>query len=204
MKTFVALLFALSFCAFADEVRLSDGVDEIVKLSQSQVTADIIKGFIHKSTLVYDLTADEIIHLRKSGVADEIVTTMLKHAAGFRSGAAANAAVAATSSTAVFSTSAPVAPAQTSVIAQPDPRVIATSVYSSPLVAPPVVYSSSYCPAPSSVYYPESEFYLRFGTPSFPWHSLRYSYPHYGPRFSIGYGFGFGGGYHGGFHGHCR
>lgn len=175
MKKFAAMAFAVSLlAASAEEIRVSPGVNEVLKLSKSQISPEVIKEYVDKSPLAFDLTADEIIHLHKSGVSDDVVATMLKHVGEMRRAAAAGTAIASAAPT----------PAQTSVVAQPDPRVVATPGYPAvPVTAPaapiytyadatpvyaatPSYYYSSYYSYPAYYTWPSS-FYFSLGYPGF-------------------------------------
>jgi hypothetical protein len=61
----------------AEPVQLSSRTQEILKLVRAQVHDDVIVAFIQNGNCRYNLTASEIIHLRKEGVSDRVLTAML-------------------------------------------------------------------------------------------------------------------------------
>jgi len=57
----------------------STGIGDIVKMASAGVDARVIMGFIQQSQVSYHPTAQEIILLKRLGVANDIVITMLAH-----------------------------------------------------------------------------------------------------------------------------
>ena len=57
--------------------RLPYGVDDVLKLSRSQVSEDIIQNYIANSGTVYNLTPNEIVYLRNEGVSDRVINAMV-------------------------------------------------------------------------------------------------------------------------------
>lgn len=69
---------ALKGVAAAPEVPvLSPAVADILKLTRAKISDDVIIAFIQSGKRAYDLTASEIIYLRKEGVSDQVLATML-------------------------------------------------------------------------------------------------------------------------------
>jgi hypothetical protein len=56
----------------------SPGVADILKLLQAGVSKDVIKAFVEHSSVVYQLTADDIVALKQQGVPDDLITTMVQ------------------------------------------------------------------------------------------------------------------------------
>src|SRR5262245_18020583 len=54
----------------AEPVQLSAGGEDVLKLSRAKVSDDVIVAFIQSSGQRFNLTAAEIVHLRKEGVSD--------------------------------------------------------------------------------------------------------------------------------------
>lgn len=203
-------------------IRLSAGLDDVVKLHKAGVDETVILAFIENSSVAYHPSAQEIIKLRELGISSPIITTLLRRGDEVRQRAAQvrkeslvqspqPAAPAATAST------QPTAPAVSAI--QPASVYYAPSAY--PVSSPTVVYATY--PAPYAVgsyayggcYYPRHYTYY----PSYYSYRPHYyssCYPrvsHYSsfyPRVSFGVSFGggrFGGFHRGGFRGgfrHCR
>src|SRR4051794_32700686 len=77
-----ALFVALSapfFQTFAQQVPAADpmSVDLIVKLSKEGVSEDVLIAKIKKNGKAFDLNGDELVELKKLGVADSVVKTLL-------------------------------------------------------------------------------------------------------------------------------
>jgi len=69
---------SMSAAATATEpVRLSQGVADILKLARGKVSDDVTVAFIENSGRSFNLTASEIIYLRKEGVSDRVLASML-------------------------------------------------------------------------------------------------------------------------------
>ena len=60
-----------------EPVQLSYGVGDILKMARAKVGDEVIVAFIRKSGRRYNMSADEIVYLRKEGVSDLVLTTML-------------------------------------------------------------------------------------------------------------------------------
>src|SRR6266536_2828401 len=61
--------------------RLSFGVDEVVKMYQGGVEADVILNYVENSSVPYHLNAEEIVHLHDLGVPSPIITALIRHGA---------------------------------------------------------------------------------------------------------------------------
>lgn len=169
------LAATLPLVVSADDNTLPPVASEVLKLSQSQVGSDVVKNYIQNSTAPCNLTADQIIALRKAGVADDVVTALLRHSGELQKAAAPSAPVA-------------VAPAPAQVIASnvqaPPPMTVTTNVTTvieRPVYAEPVYVSPGYY----DYYYPRSSISFSFGIP-----------------FGRSWGYGFRGGWGGHFGGH--
>jgi len=57
----------------------SPGVGDIVKMASAGVDASVIKGFIEQARVSYHPAAQEIILLKRLGVANDVVIAMLAH-----------------------------------------------------------------------------------------------------------------------------
>src|SRR4051812_27615221 len=60
-------------------VNVSPAAAEVVRLSESGVSQEVVLAFIQNSQTNFDLTADDVLYLKDVGVAPEIVTAMLNH-----------------------------------------------------------------------------------------------------------------------------
>src|SRR5438876_1630109 len=65
----------------AQSARLSFGVDEVVKMYQGGVEADVILNYVENSKVPYHLSAEEIVRLHDLGVPSPIVTALIRHGA---------------------------------------------------------------------------------------------------------------------------
>ena len=63
-------------------VNVSPAAAEVVRLSESGVSQEVVLAFIQNSQTNFDLTADDVLYLKDVGVAPEIVTAMLNHDSG--------------------------------------------------------------------------------------------------------------------------
>lgn len=162
----------------AETVQLSAGVWEILKLTRAKIADDVTVSFIQNGSRSYNLSASEIIYLRKEGVSDRVLVAMLNQ------------------------------PARPSPAPQPSPQIAPQLVappYVPSASAPQYVQSPQPAPvyetAPASTVYvfPETP---RYYYPSYPY--SYYSYPYYYgysyPSWSVGVSFG-NCGYYGGWWG---
>lgn len=68
---------AVSSVPAAGKFYLSSGAADVLKLAHAKVNDDVTIAFIQSSNRRYDLSADEILYLRKEGVSDRVLTAML-------------------------------------------------------------------------------------------------------------------------------
>jgi len=157
-------------------VRLAPGAEDVLKLSRAKVGDDVIVAFVQNPGRRYNLTADEVLYLRKAGVPDRVLTAMLNQ-----------------SSRPALPAPPPAAPAPST---PPTPPGYATQ---NALNAPSPVYQAApdYAPAEATYVAPEPASYYYNSYPSY---GYSYSYP----AFSLGFGFGAGCSYpyYGGYY--CR
>jgi len=62
-----------------ENVALSTGLSEVVKLAQSGVGEDVILAYVEKYSGRFDVGADQILYLNDLGVSSTVITSMLKH-----------------------------------------------------------------------------------------------------------------------------
>src|SRR5882672_3316133 len=60
-----------------DSAKLPYGVADVVKLSRSQVSEDVILSYVQNSGIAYSLSPDDIVRLRNEGVSDRVINSML-------------------------------------------------------------------------------------------------------------------------------
>src|SRR3989442_11277264 len=100
--------------------RLSFGVDEVVKMYQGGVEADVILNYIENSSVPYHLSAEEVVHLHDIGVPSQIVTTLIRHGAKVQQQAnAASALIQQKATEEAKAASAYINPYSPTVYAQP-------------------------------------------------------------------------------------
>lgn len=116
----------------SNPVQLSPGVPEILKLARAPISDDIIIAFLKNSGTSYDLSVSQILYLKKEGVSERVIASML--------------AQSKQPAQEIAPTSPPSPPAP----AAPQPA------YSG---APSVQYVPTYEPAPT-VYVPSSTVYV--------------------------------------------
>jgi hypothetical protein len=68
-------------------VQLSPYSLDIQRLAQAQVDEAVILAYVTNSAGIFNLTADQIIHLKKAGVAPQVVNAMIQHDQEVLSGA---------------------------------------------------------------------------------------------------------------------
>ena len=169
MKTILALLL-LAFAANAsraDDIYLSTGVKDVLKLSKSSVDSKVIESFVQNSSVAYNPTADEIIYLHKEGVGDNVIAALLKRGGELRQQnpapvAAMQQAPALNPATVIYQ------PAST-------PSPVATTVYYNSVISSPGAYYGSV-----------------ISVPSYPYYSYYPGYSCFSPTFSFGFGFPLG------------
>lgn len=69
------------------KVQLSPWSLEVQKLTQAQVDQAVILAYITNSAGIFNLTADDIIHLKTLGAAPAVINAMIQHDQGILSGA---------------------------------------------------------------------------------------------------------------------
>lgn len=135
-QTLAALLLGSSLLvAFADQSKLSPGVQQVLKLSQAHMSDDVITSYIRNSTDTYKLSADDIVYLSGQGVSQSVISALLQK-----------------TGTATASTSAPVsAPpvTQPAISSQPAPQVLPPG--GQPPISPQVSIAPSTPPTATAV-----------------------------------------------------
>jgi hypothetical protein len=66
-------------------VDLSPGAAEVVKLSKAGMGDDVVLAYIRSSQSLYNLSADDVLYLRNSGLSGPVLTGMLNHDGALRS-----------------------------------------------------------------------------------------------------------------------
>jgi hypothetical protein len=64
--------------------KYSAGVNEILNMLQAGVSADVVKSYIENSPVAYELSAADLIALKKRAVPDELTMAMIKRGAALR------------------------------------------------------------------------------------------------------------------------
>ena len=171
--------------ARADSAKLPYGVADVVKLSRSQVSEDVIMSYVLNSGIAYSLGSDDIVRLRNDGVSDRVVNAMLgQHNKAVQAAQLAAAAPAPVSSDNV----APPAVSETQSVPDSD----TAPAVEAPLTPPASsTYVIPYPPATAPYY----------GYPSYYYPYYPYYYGGYYGGPIVSFSFGFGGG-HGHFHHH--
>jgi len=170
--------------------RLSFGVDDVVKMYQGGVEADVILNYVENSSVPYHLSAEEVVHLREIGVPSPIITTMIRHGAKVQQQANAASALiqqkAAEEAKAAAASNNPDSPA---VYTPPAPAVTYTYAYPTYVNTYPAYVYPSYYSYPRYCY--SSPFYYRYG---YSGYQHCYSYGNFGyyPRYGFGFGARFG------------
>jgi uncharacterized membrane protein YgcG len=187
-------------------------VGEVIKLSQAGLGNDVVLSFVNGSQSFYNLSADEIVRLKDSGVSPAVITAMLNHDVALR-----NSNPNPFGPGAGYGTM-PQSPAQTGQVSMPQQAPPDQATVQQPAPTTVVVQQ----PGPTQVEY----------VPVSPGPDYYWAPGYWGPdgiwlgggwlRFGIGYGYGWGGyrgwyggrgfgggfrggGFHGGgggFHGH--
>ena len=60
------------------QANLSPGLQEVVKLTKSQMTDDIIISYIQNSGTAYHLSADDMLYLKNQGVSQPVISALLQ------------------------------------------------------------------------------------------------------------------------------
>ncbi len=67
---------ALNRCQAQTPANLSDGLKQVVKLSQAQMTDDVIVNYIKGSGATYNLSVDDILYLKSQGVSQPVIAAL--------------------------------------------------------------------------------------------------------------------------------
>jgi hypothetical protein len=126
-----------------ENVAITPGLSEVVKLAQAGVGEEVIVAYVEKYSGRFDVGADQILYLNDLGVPSTIITSMLKHDG---SDAAAVAAASANPP------SAPTNVPQTQVVEPSAPVQVATSVAPPPTSTEVSYFYDSLSPYGSWVY----------------------------------------------------
>ncbi|MGA2242649.1 MAG: hypothetical protein ABSH11_11545 [Verrucomicrobiota bacterium] len=161
-------------------VQLSYGVSQIVQLSKAKVSDDTIVNYIHNSGSSYGLDASQIVYLKRQGVSDTVINTMLNQPRQLAP-AAPQPAASTASSTATVVTQPAVTYVQT---------VPSSTVYVIPDTQTYRYYNNYYQP----YYYP---YYGGWYYPPVTF-SFGFDGGYRGGYYHGGWGGGYRGGYHGG------
>jgi hypothetical protein len=179
-------------------VKLPYGVADVLKLSQAQISEDIIVNYVQNSGTIYNLAPGDIVYLRNQGVSDRVLNTMLDQKGRVAGSAAGSGPQVVASAGPAAGMPAP-APAPAPVEAAPPAPAPGpgpapgTAAVEAPMTPPASsVYVIPY-PAATSAYYGSYYYPYGYGYP----YAYSYPYPYYwGPRVSVGVRIG--GGYWGG------
>jgi len=172
----------------AQPARLSFGVDEVVKMHNGGVEADVIMNYIENSSVPYHLSAEEVVHLHDIGVPSPIITTLIRHGAKVQQqAAAASAQIQQKATEEAKAASAFFNPYSPAVYAAPAPVVNYTYAY-------PTYVNTAYPYYGYSSYYPSYYSYPRYCYSSPFYFSFSYpGYRHFYGGFRSFPRFGFGG-----------
>jgi hypothetical protein len=66
------------------QVRFSPGVRDVLKMLDAKVEVSIVQTYIKNSQTAYNLSATEIIALKRRGVPDEVIANLIQHGAEVR------------------------------------------------------------------------------------------------------------------------
>src|SRR4051812_37171317 len=75
---------AVSTDAGTTPVNLSPAAAEVVRLSGSGVSEDVVAAYIQGSQSSFNLSADDILYLKDVGLSSPVVTAMLTHDTALR------------------------------------------------------------------------------------------------------------------------
>ena len=128
-----------------NQIHLSSGVADILKLGRAGISEDVILAFLQSSGDSYDLSAPEVVYLKKEGVPDKVLAAML---AQHKTPAQPVTAAAAPAAQPAYAGAPNV---QYVPVYQPAPTVY---------VQPPTTYVTQY-PSTTYTYYDFSPYYYR-------------------------------------------
>jgi len=165
--------------------KLPYGVEDVLKLSHSQVGDDIVVNYIRNTGTIYALSPQDIVYLRNQGVSDRVIEAMIEQ----------RKVVTAENPPPAQAPAFPNAPQVPNTPGAPDYTQVAP-VYTEPQTTAPA--STVYVTPPPSYTY------------AYPYDGYYGYYPYYyGGPFIFGYGYYGHGGYyghpyygHGGYYGH--
>jgi hypothetical protein len=152
----------------AEKVLLSSAAEDVLKLAKAKINDDVTLAFIQNHERRYSLSAGEILHLRKEGVSDRILTAMLNHGTG--AGGISEPDVAPTGSP------------------PPEPAPEASAPQSATLPEATTVVET----APSAIYLATTPAFYSFYDPWPYWYD---PWPYWNPCYSVGFYWGWGGSY---------
>jgi len=58
------------------QTKLPYGVEDVVKLSRSQISEDVILSYVQNSGTIYNLAPKDLVYLKEAGVSDRVVNAM--------------------------------------------------------------------------------------------------------------------------------
>ncbi len=169
--------------------KLPYGAEDIVKLTRSQISEDIILNYVQNSGTSYNLSPSDVVTLKDQGVSDRVIKAMLDQRKKLAEVAAQTAPPPS-----------PQAPLQSDPQSEPQTSAPAPTP-SSPDAAPPVVTPPN-APLAQAVPPPSTAYVIPYppATSAYYGYYAPYYYPYYygygGPV--ISFGFGYRGGWHGG------
>lgn len=142
-------------------VQLSTGAGEILKLARAKINDEVTVAFVQNSDRRYNLTASEVVYLRKEGVSERVLVAMLNQPR---------------------TTAVPQTPPQ------PEAMAPATGASAPQYVMPPGTTSFLESPPASTVYVvPSTPTYYSFYDPWPYWYD---PWPYYYPAFAFGFYWG--------------
>ena len=164
----------------ASTPKLRYGVEDVLKLSRSQVSEDVTLSFIQTSGTIYDLRPKDIVYLKEQGVSDKVINAMIdqkkkaievasQNAAAASQAAAVSAEAAASPIAAPFTPFAPSYADAAPIYAEPEPDYVpASTLYVIPYPAAAAAYNNYnyYHPYFAYGYYGSSRYYGGYCAPS--------------------------------------
>jgi hypothetical protein len=147
---------------------LSAPTREVVKMSVSGVSEDVIKAYVTHSASGFNLTADSIIHLKAIGVTPDVLASMLNRDTALRDQAALN-----------MRSTMPPSTAQPNYAQQPPAPGYPADTGAT---APPPDYSAQAYPPDNSYYYPNYAYDYPYDDYYYPY----YPYGYYGGWYFLG------------------
>jgi hypothetical protein len=154
--------------------KLSYGVPQVLELARAKISDSTIISYIRNSNTVYRLDVSQIVYLKRQGVSEAVIATMINHRSRASAAAIQNTAPPTGANADSDETEA--------AVTQPAPTYVQTAPSSTAYVVP----------YPQSYYYYSPYYYPYYGY---------YGWPYPAFLFSLGFGGGYWGGYHGGYHG---